>query len=150
MDPEIRAQLSNDLKNYTDLQKQGKAGELLNVMMTDSEKYLAEAKEIHDRIRRIVNSGIGEINLEDKDFVLRTIADASTGTYDSDFVKKHNPFVMFMQGMVSGTGTRDTAFEKGFKDKFGIPEDMNLYAAYHEGGSETFKQFVDSLIADNG
>lgn len=149
IDPEVRAELSEDVKNYRDLQRQGKAGELLDLMMKDSEKYSGEAKEIHDRIRRIVNSGIGEINLEDKEFVLRTIADASTGTYDSDFVKKHNPFVMFMQGMVSGTGTRDAAFEKGFKDKFGIPEDMNLYQAYHEGGSEKFKNFVDSLMADN-
>ena len=147
--PEVKESLSKNLDSYVSLQKEGKAGELLDAMMKDSEKYSGEAKEIHDRIRRIVNSGIGEINLEDKDFVLKTISDASSGTYDSEFIEKHNPFVMFMQGMVSGTGTRDAAFEKGFKDKFGIPEDMNLYQAYHEGGSEKFKNFVDSLMADD-
>lgn len=147
MPKEASDKLKENFVTYKSLYGDKKSGELLDAMMKDSAQYEGKAKEAHDIIKRIINSGIGEINLEDKEFVMKTIADASSGTYDSEFVKKHNPFVMFMQGMVAGTGTRDEAFEKGFKSKFGIPEDQNLFQAYHEGGSKQFKDFVDSLEA---
>lgn len=91
-------------------------------MVNDSKKYEGTPKEIYERIRKVVNSGIGDINLADKEFLLKTVSDASTGVYDSEFIEKNNPFTTFMHGMVNGTGTRDQTFENAFMNFFEIPE----------------------------